>query len=105
MGLNGYKPCWYISSDRQAVPQRPQPGRALPKEYRFEGDEVYVTSEGDRVVLTSKSKKTAWQDFFDALDSFDPTFRFERDQPKEQQVRRSIEEWARPRPSRPRKRK
>ena len=63
----------------------------LPKEFRFEGEEVYVRREGKSVVLTPKEPaKGEWQDFFDALDSFDPTFRFVRDQPR-QQKRPSIE--------------
>ena len=77
----------------------------LPKEFRFEGDEVYVRREGDRVVLTPKRKpkKNPWQNFFDALDSFDPRFPLVRDQPPVQ-VRKSIEEWAGPR-RRPAKRR
>ncbi len=68
----------------------------LPKEFRFEGSEVYVRRQGKSVVLTPKSppKEDPWKDFFAALDMFDPTFRFERDQPKEQQIRKAIEEWA-----------
>src|SRR5437764_11882475 len=68
----------------------------LPKEFRFEGKEVYVQRQGRSVLLTPKKqpKKDQWKDFFAALDMFDPAFQFERDQPKEQQVRKSIEEWA-----------
>lgn len=63
----------------------------LPKEFRFEGDEVYVRREGRSVVLTPKEARKAdqWQDFFDALDMIEPGFVFERHQPKEQQVRKS----------------
>jgi antitoxin VapB len=66
----------------------------LPKEFRFEGDEVYVKREGDAVVLIPKNRPEAnpWQDFFDALDSFDPAFPLERDQPKRQQVRKSLDD-------------
>ena len=64
----------------------------LPKEFRFEGEEVYVRREGRSVVLTPKEAPNAgqWQAFFDALDSFDPRFPLERHQP-EQQVRKSLE--------------
>ncbi len=64
----------------------------LPKEFRFEGEEVYVRREGRSVVLTPKETRKAgeWQDFFDALDSFDPRFPFERYQPREHQVRKSV---------------
>src|SRR5690349_14879079 len=74
----------------------------LPKEFRFEGDEVYVRREGRSVVLTPKDsikvgKWGEWQDFFDALDSFDPDFPLERHQP-EHQVRKSVGMEPVPRP-------
>jgi len=63
----------------------------LPKEFRFEGEEVYVRREGRSVVLSPKDegKDHPWQDFFDALDMIEPGFVFERHQPTEQQVRKS----------------
>lgn len=66
----------------------------LPKEFRFEGDEVYVKRQGNAVVLIPKggSKTNPWKDFFDALDSFDAAFPLERDQPRQQQVRKSLDE-------------
>lgn len=78
----------------------------LPKAFRFEGDEVYVKREGERVVLTPKrkSKTNQWQDFFDALDSFDPRFPLVRDQPP-MQVRKSIEEMFGPRRRKTKRRK
>jgi len=71
----------------------------LPKEFRFEGDEVYVRREGNSVVLLPKKKpkENAWKDFFAALDMYDPAFPIERHQPREQQVRKSIEELFAPR--------
>jgi antitoxin VapB len=36
----------------------------LPAEYRFEGNEVYITKEGDKVILSPKP--TSWDDFFDS---------------------------------------
>ncbi|TAJ39572.1 MAG: antitoxin [Reyranella sp.] len=71
----------------------------LPKDFRFEGDEVYVRREGDSVVLSPKKMpgENPWKDFFEALDMFDPAFPIERHQPKEQQVRKSIEEMFAPR--------
>lgn len=64
----------------------------LPKEFRFDGDEVYVRRDGESVVLTPKdtADKNPWQDFFDALDMIEPGFKFERRQPTEQQVRKSV---------------
>jgi antitoxin VapB len=35
----------------------------LPKEFRLEGDEVYVRIQGKSVILTPKSK--SWNDFFE----------------------------------------
>jgi antitoxin VapB len=71
----------------------------LPKEFRFEGDEVYVKRDGDSVVLLPKKKPkgNAWKDFFAALDMYDPAFPIERHQQGEQQVRKSIEELFAPR--------
>jgi antitoxin VapB len=65
----------------------------LPKEFRFEGEEVYVRREGKSIVLSPKDQpqENPWKDFFEALDSLDPTFRFVRDQPRRQQKRASIE--------------
>ena len=42
----------------------------LPKEFRFEGDEVLIHREGKRVIIEStdkseaKSRKKFWEDFF-----------------------------------------
>jgi antitoxin VapB len=34
----------------------------LPAKYRFSGDEVFITREGDRVILSAKPD--SWDDFF-----------------------------------------
>lgn len=34
----------------------------LPKEYRFEGSEVFIRKEGDEVILSEKP--SSWEDFF-----------------------------------------
>jgi antitoxin VapB len=52
----------------------------LPKEFRFEGSEVFVRRVGDDVVLSSRPK-ASMQDLLDALDAFEPGFVIERDQP------------------------
>lgn len=36
----------------------------LPARYRFQGDEVFVTKVGDKVILSAKP--TSWDDFFEA---------------------------------------
>jgi antitoxin VapB len=35
----------------------------LPKAFRFEGTEVYIYQEGERVILSPKPK--GWRDFFE----------------------------------------
>lgn len=61
----------------------------LPKEFRFEGTEVYVRRVGAEVVLSAKPPADA-RALIDALDAFEPGVRLERNQPK-QQVRAAIE--------------
>ncbi len=70
----------------------------LPKEFRFDGDEVYVERRGKSVVLTPKAtaKEGPWKNFFEALDMFDPAHPIERHQPPEQ-VRKSLQELFPPR--------
>ena len=58
----------------------------LPKGHRVEGEEVYIKRVGEAVVLLPMTKKT-WDDVFRALEMFEPGFRLEREQPKEQQER------------------
>ena len=51
----------------------------LPKEFRFEGDEVMVTRLGAAVVLLPKNYD--WEVMFGALDGFGEDFMAERGQP------------------------
>jgi len=57
----------------------------LPKEFRFEADEVYVTRLGSAVVLLPK--KGSWDIAFTALDGFSDDFMETRDQPAVEQER------------------
>ena len=50
----------------------------LPKEFRFDGDEVFIKRVGDAVVLLPRH---GWNTLFTALDAFEPCFVIERDQP------------------------
>lgn len=50
----------------------------LPKEFRFEGDEVFIKRVGDAVVLLPRH---GWGTLFAALDQFEPGFDIEREQP------------------------
>ena len=49
----------------------------LPKEYRFDTNEVYISRQGDKVIISAK--EPSWDDFFDAESSFDDTFLTDRD--------------------------
>lgn len=44
----------------------------LPKEYRFEGDQVYIRRLGDAVILLPFA--TPWQVLLESLDRFDEEF-------------------------------
>ena len=58
----------------------------LPKEFRFEGDEVYVKRVGSGVVLLPI--KPTWDTLLQALNEFDTPI--ERAQPKVQQKREAV---------------
>lgn len=57
----------------------------LPKQYRFDGDEVLIKRVGDAVVLLPRT--STWESLFRSLEEFEPGFRLERGQPKAQQKR------------------
>ena len=57
----------------------------LPKEFRFEEDEVFITRLGSAVVLLPKVG--GWSVLFEALDGFSGDFTEERSQPAQQQAR------------------
>jgi antitoxin VapB len=54
----------------------------LPKEYRFEGTEVFVKHFGSGVLLLPKAE--GWRLLEEALEEFEPGFWLEREQPPEQ---------------------
>lgn len=56
----------------------------LPKEFRFEGSEVFVRKVGDEVILSSRGKPSM-RKLIESLDMFEPGFRIERDQPPVQE--------------------
>ena len=60
----------------------------LPKEYRFDGDEVGINKIGNMVVLYPLDK--AWDMFSESLNEFTDDFMTEREQPKEFDRRKSI---------------
>ena len=59
----------------------------LPKEFRFDGKEVYIKRVGDTVIL--QPVQVSWQSLFDSLDLFSDDFMEDRAQP-EQQDRESL---------------
>ncbi len=50
----------------------------LPKEFRFEGDEVFIKRVGDAVVLLPRH---GWNTLFDGLNAFEAGFTITREQP------------------------
>ncbi len=44
----------------------------LPKEFRFNTDEVYITKQGNSIILSEK--KPTWDDFFDSKSDFGDDF-------------------------------
>lgn len=55
----------------------------LPKDFRFDGTEVYVRRVGDDVVLSARAPANV-QSLIDALAAFEPGLRLRRDQPEAQ---------------------
>lgn len=50
----------------------------LPKEFRFDCDEVYVVRHGDSILISPV--KPSWDEFFDQKSAFDESFLIERNQ-------------------------
>ena len=65
----------FVNGNSQAV--------RLPKEYRFQGDEVVIKRMGNAVVLLPKDDP--WQVMFDALAEFPEDFTLTREQPELQE--------------------
>jgi antitoxin VapB len=59
----------------------------LPKEFRFEGDEVFIKRSGNAVVLIPANQ--SWDVLMGSLDKFSEDFRTDRNQP-EQQIREDL---------------
>ncbi len=49
----------------------------LPKEYRFDCDEVYVEKQGDTIIISAV--QPGWDEFFDAVSAFDDDFLVDRE--------------------------
>jgi antitoxin VapB len=50
----------------------------LPKEFRFDCDEVYIEKQGDAVLISAK--KPSWDDFFEEATAFGDDFLADRDE-------------------------
>lgn len=59
----------------------------LPKEFRFDGDEVFIKKSGNVVMLIPTAH--SWDSLLGSLDKFSPDFMAEREQPP-QQVREDV---------------
>jgi antitoxin VapB len=59
----------------------------LPKEFRFEGEEVYIKKIGSSVVLLPE--KNSWDALLGSLERFTPEFMAEREQPRKKDKRES----------------
>lgn len=55
----------------------------LPKEYRFEGDEVFVKKVGNAVILLPSVN--SWEPLFASLSQFSADFMETRNQPEQQE--------------------
>lgn len=60
----------------------------LPKQFRFEGDEVYVKRVGEAVVLLPR--EDSWRTLYESLGAFSEDFMAAREQPPEQEERESM---------------
>jgi len=47
----------------------------LPRDFRFEGDEVFIRKEGHAVILEPKSKRRWPKNFFASIRIADPDFK------------------------------
>ena len=59
----------------------------LPKEFRFEGDEVYIKRVGNAVVLLPH--QDSWQGLYESLERFSGDFMEDREQPAWEEERES----------------
>ena len=61
----------------------------LPKEFRFEGREVFIKRAGSAIVLFPKAK--SWDSLLQSLDKFPADFMSRRDQPAKAERRDRLE--------------
>lgn len=54
----------------------------LPKEFRFEGEEVFIKKVGKIIILLPMNNP--WEPLLDSINKFSDDFMSKRDQPKQQ---------------------
>jgi antitoxin VapB len=59
----------------------------LPKDFRFEGNEVFIKKVGSSVVLMPE--KNSWDSLLTSIELFTPEFMAERGQPRKKDKRES----------------
>jgi antitoxin VapB len=64
----------------------------LPKEYRFEGTEVYIKRTAEGVLLIPKDT-TIWDVWEKNLNKYEEPFMVDRNQPESQQERDGLDEF------------
>ena len=70
----------FKNGDSQAV--------RLPKEFRFQGKEVFLRRMGNGVVLLPKTK--SWDTLIGSLAKFPPDFMSDREQPRDADLREPL---------------
>lgn len=60
----------------------------LPKEFRFDGDKVYVKRVGNAVVLLPY--RDSWRGMFESLEQFSEDFMQDREQPASREEREDL---------------
>lgn len=60
----------------------------LPKQFRFDGEEVYIKRVGDAVVLLPR--EDSWRTLYESLGVFSEDFMAQRAQPSDQQEREPL---------------
>lgn len=60
----------------------------LPKEFRFDGEEVYIKKVGQAVVLLPR--EDSWRTLYESVEDFSEDFMAERNQPTDQQEREPL---------------
>jgi antitoxin VapB len=60
----------------------------LPKDFRFEGDEVFIKRVGNAVVLLPY--RDSWRSLFESLEQFSEDFMQDREQPVGQETREGL---------------